>query len=290
MYHTFGLKGIGYRSTSYQGNKVIVHAVMTDQGHMCPECGFRYYSTYNGRKIRVFRMGLIGRKHCLLELELHRLQCRDCGKLWWPRLPFMVGNHRYTRSFALTVLDLLRFGTIQSVAHFLNVGWDLVKEIHKSKLQSLYRTIPLSEVKYIGIDEFGIKKGHNYMTLFTDLSTGRILHVVEGKAKTDVLPFMYELARKAKNLKAIAMDMSSAFFWSVREALPEVDIVFDHYHVSALMNRTVDELRREYQNQLDEAGKMTMKGSRFLFLRNMVWIQRKKIVSMSFLRSTVHSI
>jgi len=47
-----------------------------------------------------------------------------------------------------------------------------------------------------------------------------------------------------------------------------VDIVFDRYHVSALMNKAVDELRREHQNQLDEAGKMTMKGSRFLFLRN----------------------
>jgi len=36
-------------------------------------------------------------------------------------------------------LDLLRFGTVPAVARLLDVGWDLVKEIHKSKLQSLYR-------------------------------------------------------------------------------------------------------------------------------------------------------
>lgn len=267
IYHAFGLKGVKYRSTKYKENTIIFSAVTKNQRHKCPECGCRW-AKMKGRKTRSFRMGLIGRKHCILNLELHRLQCRNCDKLWWPRFPFMVGNHRYTRSFALTVLDLLRFGTVQAVAHLLDVGWDLVKEIHKSKLQSLYRKIPLYEVKYIGIDEFSIKKGHNYMTLFTDLSTGRILHAVEGKGKEDILPFMKKLARKAKNLKAIAMDMSSAFFWSVREVLPHVDVVFDRYHVSALMNRAVDDLRRESQRQLEEEGKQTLKGSRFLLLRN----------------------
>ena len=254
IYHAFGLKGVKYRSTKYKENTIIFSAVTKNQRHKCPECGCRW-AKMKGRKTRSFRMGLIGRKHGILNLELHRLQCRNCDKLWWPRFTFMVGNHRYTRSFALTVLDLLRFGTVQAVAHLLDVGWDLVKEIHKSKLQSLYRKIPLYEVKDIGIDEFSIKKGHNYMTLFTDLSTGRILHAVEGKGKEDILPFMKKLARKAKNLKAIAMDMSSAFFWSVREVLPHVDVVFDRYHVSALMNRAVDDLRRESQRQLEEEGK-----------------------------------
>jgi len=88
-------------------------------------------------------------------------------------LPFMVGKHRYVRSFALTVLDMLRFGTIRSVAHYLGVGWDMVKDIHKSKLRTLYRTIPLHKVRYIGIDEFSIRKGHQYMTVVTDLRGGR---------------------------------------------------------------------------------------------------------------------
>jgi len=46
---------------------------------------------------------------------------------------------RKTRSqgcsqFALTVLDLLKFGTIRAVAAYLGVGWDMVKEIHKDRL------------------------------------------------------------------------------------------------------------------------------------------------------------
>jgi hypothetical protein len=57
-------------------------------------------------------MSPIGRKKCMLELVLHRLKCRGCSTLWWPTLPFMVGTHRYVRSFALTVIEMLRFSTI----------------------------------------------------------------------------------------------------------------------------------------------------------------------------------
>jgi transposase len=267
LYHAFLLKGIQYQSTQYLEDRIIFAAQMTDQYIKCPCCGCRK-AAFKGRKTRQFLMGLMGRKKCVLELDFHRLKCRHCGHLWWPRLPFMDGKHRYTRSFALTVLDLLRFGTIQSVAHFLGVGWDLVKEIHKSKLSLLYRRIALHKIKRIGIDEFSLRKGHEYMTTFTDLDRGRIVHAVEGKSKEDIRPFLDKLAKKGKKLQAVAMDMSSAYYWAVRETLPHVDIVFDRYHVAALMNQAIDDFRRELQSELDELGHKTLKGSRFLLLRN----------------------
>ena len=204
LYHAFGLKGIRYISTDYYMDSVILTAEMTDQCIKCPDCGCRKAS-FKGRKTRWFRMSPIGRKKSYLVLHLHRLKCCDCEKLWWPRLPFMVGEHRFVRSFALTVLDLLRFGTIRSVAHYLGVGWDLVKEIHKSKLRRLYRSIPLHKVKSIGIDEFAVRKGHHYMTVVTDLKSGRILHAVEGKSKEDLRPYLKQLARKGKKLQAVAI-------------------------------------------------------------------------------------
>ena len=267
LYHAFGLRGIHYESTHYFGDCILIEARMTDQQVKCPMCGNRRAS-FKGQKRRLLRMGHMGRKRCLLSLLLHRLKCQGCGHLWWPTLPFMHGKHRYIRSFALTVLDLLKFGTIRSVSDYFGVGWDLVKEIHKERLSLLYRSVPLHKVKYIGIDEISLKKGHEYMTIFTDIETGRILHAVEGKAKENIRPFLEKLSRKAKKLKAVAMDMSGSYFSAVRQWLPHVDIVFDHYHVSALMNQAIDELRREQQKELDQLGQKTLKGNRFLLLRN----------------------
>jgi len=74
------------------------------------------------------------------------------------------------------------------------------------------------------------------MTVVTDLRSGRILHAVEGKSKEDITPFLRRLAKRGKALEGVAMDMSSAYYHAVREILPRVDIVFDRYHIMALMN------------------------------------------------------
>lgn len=267
LYHAFGLKSVHYEATHFSGDSITINAQMTDQHVKCPECGGRR-ATFKGQKRRLFRMSPIGRKHCFLNLLLYRLKCQHCKHIYWPTLPFMDGKHRYVRSFALTVLDLLKFGTIRAVAEYLGVGWDLVKDIHKERLSCLYRVTPLHKVKYIGIDEFSIRKGHEYMTVFIDIETGRILHAVEGKGKDDIRPFLEKLFRKAKKLKGIAMDMSGSYFAAVRQWLPHVDIVFDRYHVSALMNQAIEEIRREQQKELDALGQKTLKGNRFLLLRN----------------------
>jgi transposase len=70
--------------------------------------------------------------------------------------------------------------------------------------------------------------------------------------------------------------MSSAFMSAVEEHLPGVAIVFDHYHVSALMNKGIEDLRREQQSRLDEEGKEVLKGTRFLLLKNYETLDQEK--------------
>ena len=267
LYHAFNLKGVTYRSTNFVGNSIILSFEMTDKFIKCLHCGGRH-TTFKGQKTRLFKMGPFGRKQGLLQLQLHRLECIECGHLWWPRLSFMIGKHRYTRSFAMTALDLLRLGTIKDVANYLHVGWDVIKAIHKSKLQSLYKKMPVHKIEYLGIDEFSLRKGHNYMTIFIDLQTGRIIHAVEGRSADAITPFLKIVSKKAKKLKAIAMDMSKPYSSAVTEHLPHADIVFDRYHIMAMMNKAIETVRREQQRTLDKSDKQYLKGCRFLLLSN----------------------
>jgi len=267
LYHGFGLKGIEYRATRYEGKYIVFESEMTSRNIVCPECGHDTV-IFKGSKWREFLMPPMGRKRCLLDLLIHRVQCVKCHNLWWPKLSFMLGKHSYVRSFALQVLDLLKIGTIKDVADFMGTGWDLIKNIHKTKLKSMYRSRPIKHIKYLGIDEFAIRKGHRYMTIFVDLRYGRIIHAVEGKSKEAIAPFLKRLKRYARKLKAIAMDMSASYFWAVKEMLPNVDIVFDRFHVMGLMNKAIDSFRRQYQHMLNKADRKVLKGSRFLLLRN----------------------
>ena len=267
LYHAFGLRGIEYRATRYEGEYIVFEAEMTTRNISCPTCNNEEV-IFKGNKWREFLMPPIGRKRCLLHLLLHRVRCTKCGHLWWPRLSFMLGKHTYVRSFALQVMDLLKMGTIQDVANFMRTGWDIIKNIHKMKLKSMYKSRPLKRVKYLGVDEFAIRKGHSYMTIFVDLKDGRIIHAVEGKSKDDIRPFLKRLKQHARKLKAIAMDMSASYFWAVREILPDVDVVFDRFHVMNLMSKAIDSFRREYQRTMSHEGRKLLKGSRFLLLGN----------------------
>jgi transposase len=143
----------------------------------------------------------------------------------------MKGKFQMTVAFIQFAFDLLSMSTVQDVSRLLGVSWNVVKRIHKMKLKKLYKKIDLKDVKYISVDEFAIKKGHEYMSVFTDIESGRIIHAVEGRTVNDISPFLLRLKKEARNLKAIAMDMSVSYITATTEILPEIDIVFDHFHV-----------------------------------------------------------
>ncbi len=194
LYHAFGVSGVKYRGAEYSHSQIVFRAEMTSQCLQCPKCSGLHFK-HRGKRMRRFRMIPIGRKTCFLDVMLHRVQCRSCSHLYWPVLPFMPGEQRMTRSFIRMAEELLAFGTIKDVANFLGVGWDTIKRIHKNYLRSKYRKIPLEEVEYISIDEFSIKKGHNYMTVVTDVQSGAILHAVEGRKKENIRKFFNTLKK-----------------------------------------------------------------------------------------------
>jgi transposase len=276
LYHAFGLRGVKYISTKYINGSVIFHAEVTSSIERCPECKSWKTHRKKGTKNRLLKMIPIGARPSFLDIKIWRIFCEDCQSLRWPKLPFTEGKKRHTRRFAQFAIDLLHWMTISGAAQILSVGWDLIKDIHKEHLQRRYKAPPLKDLRYLGIDEFSIRKGHNYMSIFVDLESGRILHAVEGKAGQDIEPFLKVIKKRAHKLEAIAMDMSTGFISAVEEHLPFVPIVFDHYHVSAMMNKAIEEVRREQQAQLDEEGEKFLKGSRFLLLKNFEKLDEEK--------------
>jgi transposase len=263
LYHAFQIEGVKYNSTSYEGHDIVFHADIADTHLCCPHCKSQDVR-FKGRKERLFHLPPMGRKQCFLNLRLHRIFCKTCLQLHWCRLPFMKGKSRMSRAFIRMALDLLFFSTIKSVAEYLRVGWDCIKDLHKDKLKTQYRHISLKELEYISIDEFAIAKGHEYMTIFTDIKSGRVIHAVEGKDMNAVIPFLKRLNKKAVNLKGIAMDMSAAFYAAVKQELAHISVIFDRFHVMKMMNTALDDVRKEQQRTCGSA----LKGDRFLLLKN----------------------
>jgi transposase len=177
------------------------------------------------------------------------------------------------KSFETYIIDLCSIAPIKHVAHLLGVSWALVKGIYKDHLRRRSKKLRLKEVRYIAVDEFATRKGHQYMTVVLNLSTGQILHVQEGKGAESLEPFLKKLRQYGAPLQAVAVDMSSAYVKAVEAVFPEVDIVHDPFHIVAMVNRAIDETRRDEYNKLVGDNRKVLKGSRFILLKGLETLQ-----------------
>ena len=144
-----------------------------------------------------------------------------------------------------------------------------MKDIHKNHLKHNYASPDIRKVRYIGIDEFAVRKGHVYKTIVVDLETGHIIYVGDGKGADALDKFFRRVKKWEVNIEYVATDLSAAFISAVRKNLPKAQLVFDHFHVKKIINDKVDQLRRSlYHSKVYEEQRDVIKGIRWLLLRN----------------------
>ncbi len=173
---------------------------------------------------------------------------------------------RYTRKLEALVDQLSRLMTLRDVAELTTLGWDTVKEIAKRRLRRDYGRIDLKGVRDLCINEIYVGKRRGYYTLVLNLESGRILWVSPGRGKAGLQGFWRRLRRSRARIRAVAMDMSGAYYAAVTEALPDAAVVFDRFHLVQLMNQRLDDLRRALVREAEGPLKLVIKGTRCLLL------------------------
>lgn len=182
--------------------------------------------------------------------------------LRWLHPPFAKRKTRQTKEFALFSIELIQWMMILGVARTLRADWDLIKEIHMEHLQSRYKLAPLWDLKYLGVKEFTISKVDFYMSFFGDPHPTRIVNFLEGSWRRGIEPCLKVLKRKASNFQVVGLDMNTGLM-GAEEHLTHMTIFFDHRHVWAFMNESVENVRNEQQSEFDEDEKQVFRGSSF---------------------------
>ena len=205
----------------------------------------------------------------MLDVEIPRIFCQKCNCVRQINTVIAQPRKSYTRSFARYVIALSNVMTLKDIAAFLHVGWDLVKDIVKSRLARLFSNPPLRNTRYIAIDEISIQKGRRYITIVLDLEQGNVLFVGDGKGAEALIPFWQRVKKCKCQIMAVSTDLGQAYISSTLENLPGVPLVFDRFHVVKLMNEALTETRRGLYRELkDVMQKDVLKGSRWILLKN----------------------
>jgi transposase len=246
----------------------------------CP-CGKVYSRYYDCNEVEVTDLSWGPWKKVELIVPRFRVDCDRCG-VKTEQLDWLVRNCTYTRRLADAVaLACREVRATSAIAKAFNLGWDTVKSIDKAALERDLNPPDFGDVRLLGLDEFALKRGHEYATIFVDLERNRVLWVCRSRKKEAIRKVFKEVFGPVVcgQIEAVAMDMWEPYELAVREFLPQARIVWDRFHVTKNFNReVVDRVRidegKACENQ--EARKY-LKGTKFILLKNRRNMRRSEL-------------
>ena len=102
--------------------------------------------------------------------------------------------------------------SVSAASKLLGLDWDATHGIMKRAVQRGMSRRNTDSMEHIGIDEKSFGKGHDYVSVLTDLDQGRVLELVPGRTQESAEKLLKTLpeSQRAK-IKAVAMDMWQAF-------------------------------------------------------------------------------
>jgi len=233
----------------------------------CPECGASCSIADHAAERRWRHLDTM-QFETRLRARLPRANCSKCG-IKTCVAPWAEPHSRFTllfESFAIKVLQACH--TIKGAAQLLKLSWRSVQNIMLRAVARGLLSRDLSEVEYVGMDEKSIGRGHDYISVLTDLSHHRVLEVSEGRDEAAADSLWKTPGFTAQNVKGVALDMWNAYSKAATTHAPQAEQVHDRFHISKHLNEAVNHVRKEEHARLLKHDDRTLTGSKQLWLFN----------------------
>ncbi len=240
------------------GRRVLIEPV-DPVGH-CPDCGFDSARVHSRPVSVVADVPVAGRLE--VRVRKRRLWCdnESCDKLTFTQTTDQLAfRARITTRLATRVVDALAVEprSVSAVADEVGVSWPTVMRLVAATVSAVHDPDAVA-VRRLGVDEHRFRsirfvklpdgptvKIDPWSILFTDLDTGAVLDVVDGRRGTAVRWWLRQRPESWRaRIEIVAIDMSAEFRAAIRDVLPTARIVADHWHVMTRANHMVTQVRR----------------------------------------------
>ncbi len=230
----------------------------------CPECGQEDVKAYDSEE-KTWRHLNFFQHETYLIARVPRVQCKKCGILLIG-VPWARTGSEFTLLFEAMIMTLAKAMLVKTIAAFVKEHDTRLWRVLHHYVDEARNKADYTEVREVGVDETSSKRGHNYVSLFVDLKGPRVLFATEGKDASTVERFKEDLSDhngSPENIEEICCDMSPAFISGVEEQFCNARLTFDKFHIMKIINKAVDEVRRQEQAERPELAR-----TRYLWLKN----------------------
>ena len=187
-------------------------------GYLCPQCKQLHLWCYDRRERVVQDLPMAG-KRVFLTFQQHRIECPCYGDVVTEEVGFVEPHQHQTQRLQETVYWWLRTGTTTSkAAKAFGLSWDQVRHIDTRLIEREQRRQSWVGLRRICVDEKTIGRGHDYITIVSDLDTRRVLFVAEGRKKSSLNKFYRRIGKaRAAQIEVVAMDVWEPYIQSTNK-------------------------------------------------------------------------
>jgi transposase len=232
----------------------------------CPQCHSRMH--IKEWRTRRWRHMDTCQFKTILEAAVPLVECSEHGAQT-VQVPWAEGSGRFTLFFERFAVQVLEACPTARAAELLNISWD---EADGIKQRAVCRGLARRQIiglEYVCVDEKAVGRGQDYVTVVTGVVGGKpkVLYVGDGRDEASLNGFWKWLGPEAcARIKAVSMDMSPAYQSSVRRYCPQAELIFDPFHLMKMLNKAVDEVRRQEVMMGTGAEQTALKQTRQMWL------------------------
>ena len=230
----------------------------------CPECGKADCPVHDTVK-KTWRHLNFFQHQAFLHARIPRIDCPDHG-VRLVAVPWARPGSGFTLLFEAFVMTLVKGMPVAAAARLVGEHDTRLWRVIQHYVEYAVARMDLADLRRVAIDETAAKRGHNYISLFVDIDSRKVVYATEGKDADTVARFADHVDdhnSDASRIKEVCIDMSAAYVKGVEYNLTEAEITFDKFHAVKLVNDAVDQVRRAESRERPE-----LKHSRYLWLKN----------------------
>jgi transposase len=249
----------------------------------CSECGEK--CKIHDSSYRVWRHLDLCDYRCYLNIKIPRVNCLEHGVKVISKHPFGRQNSHYSFKFDKQIMNKVREMSVSAISAELGEPDNNLWRVIHNYIDKAIEQIDCSRTTRIGVDEKSCKKGHNYVTIFTDLETGNVIYVVEGRDEATFAQFyerLFALMGDPNYITMVSMDMSKSFISGHQLYFSHAELYFDRFHIKKALNKAVDEVRKQ-----EVTTNCILKNTKYIFLKNETNLTEKQAATLSgFLKNS----
>jgi len=202
-----------------------------------------------------------------------RVACPTCG-VKVETMPWDEGKRPYTKAMMIFLAQWARRLSWREVATVFGVSWDAVYRSVKWIVEWGLARRELTGITAIGIDELHVHKGKkadNFASVIyqVDEHCKRLLWIGKRRSAHALRGGLKTLGMETlANVRVVVSDMWRPYLAVVRKHLSQAVHILDRFHLTALLNQAVDQVRRSENYALSgQRRKERLKKTRWLLLK-----------------------